>query len=146
MAYAEALDIETRLKPKLARALTEDERGAAELLLEGASAAIDAALEKSEALESPPAVLRFVAVEVVCRAMANPQGLLSEQEGLGAYTHAERFVNAGGGLWLTDLETAMVRRAVHGSLSGSSEPESLASDTGTLRDLAPGSYGEVEGS
>lgn len=138
MAYAEASDIETRLKPRLGRTFTEDEMAAAELLCEGASAVIDECHEKGE-LASPPAVLKFVTIEVVCRAMANPSGLQSEQEGLGAYNHAERYMNDGG-LWLKELEEAMVRRAVHGRLSGTSEPSSLASDETVLGELAPASY------
>ena len=147
MAYAEASDIEIRLKPKLGRAFTDDESAAAELLCEAASAVIDNATGKAE-VDPAPAVLRFVAIEVVCRAMANPQGLASEQEGLGAYSYAQRYVNDGG-LWLKELEEKMVRQAVHGKLSGSSELASLASDGVALGAVAPASYPyaeDIEGS
>jgi hypothetical protein len=135
MAYATAADIETRLKTRLGRPFTADEIAAAEFLCEGASAVIDVCHGKSE-LADPPTILKFVAVEVVCRAMANPSGLQSEQEGLGAYTHAERYVSDGN-LWLKEIEENMVRRAVHGRLSGSSEAASLASDLCTICRLAP---------
>lgn len=139
MAYAEASDIETRLKPRLGREFTDDEKAAATLLCEGAAAVIDVCTDKPLDSEEAPTVLKFVSIEVVCRAMANPSGLVSEQEGLGAYSHAERYM-ADGGPWLKEIEEAMVRRAVHGKLTGSSEPDSLASDTEALAEVAPASY------
>jgi hypothetical protein len=138
VAYAEASDIEVRLKPRLSRAFNDDESAAAEMLCEAASAVIDECHGKAAIAAAPP-VLRFVCIEVVCRAMANPSGLVSEQEGLGAYSHAERYMSDGG-LWLKELEENMIRRAVHGRLSGTAEPASLASDGETMAALAPSFY------
>jgi hypothetical protein len=123
LPYATATDIETRLKPTTGLELTDDQRAAAELLCEAATAVIVTCCGGKE-LESPPPVLRFVAIEAVCRAMANPQGLSSEQETIGAYSYAQRYLAEGGGLWLKPLEEQMVRQAVHGRLSGSSTMKS----------------------
>ncbi len=136
MPYATASDIETRLKPSMGQEFTDDQLAAAELLCEAATAVI-VACHGGKELETPPPVLRFVAIEVVCRAMANPQALSSEQETIGAYSYAQRYATEGGGLWLKQLEEQMVRQAVHGRLSGSAEMKSLTSDVCTLCRLAP---------
>lgn len=141
MPYASAADLETKLKPKLGRAFTPDEAAAATLLLEGASAAIDEATEKPE-VEGPPAVFKFVAIEAAARAMSNPGGVSSESETLGVYSYSEKYINDGS-IWLTEMEERMVRRAVHGTLTGSAEAKSLASDVFTLDELAPSLFGEV---
>jgi hypothetical protein len=112
-------------------------------LLEAASAVVaDAVGDREANIEPVPDVLRFVTVEVVCRAMANPAGLSSESEQLGEYSHTSRFRDgtSGGGLWLTDLERLMVRGAVHGRLSGTALQQSMASDPCVLREVAPASY------
>jgi hypothetical protein len=139
MAFATAADVEKKLKPRLGRAFTADETAAAALLLDGASAVIEVAIDKTEADlgADKPTVLRFIAIEVVARAMANPSGLASEQEGLGAYSHAERYLTEGGGLWLTELEERMARSAVHGQLSGTALTESILSDECVLCGLVP---------
>lgn len=140
MPYATASDIETRLKPTTGREFSEDELAAAELLCEAATAVIVTACGGKE-LEDPPAVLRFVAIEVVCRAMANPQALSSEQETIGAYSYAQRYLADGGGLWLKPLEEQMVRQAVHGRLSGTAPQQSVITDPVVLGEVAPASYG-----
>ena len=141
--YADASDIQTRLRPRLGRDLTADETAAAELLLEAAAAVIDAATEKPDP-EPLPAILRFVSIEVVLRTMANPNGLVSEQEGLGAYSYAQRFAaGEGGGLQLTQVETLQVRKAVHGSISGTGRQQSLASDPCFVCGVAPRLCGGV---
>jgi hypothetical protein len=127
MAYATATDIETRLKPTLGRDLTADETAAAELLCEGATGVIVECHGGDEITDSPPRLLRIVAIEVVRRAMANPNGLQSEQETLGSYSHAQRFL-ADGNLELKGVEERMVRGAVHGRLSGTSQMHSLVSE------------------
>lgn len=135
MAFASVDDV----KARLARPLTEADEAAAEFLLIGAQMFVEAAAEKTEAQlgDEVPPVLRFVAVEVVCRAMANPQGLASESETLGAYSHTERYSAEGADLLLTKTEELLVRRAVHGTLSGSTEPASLADDAYALYRMAP---------
>lgn len=136
MAFASKEDVAARL----GRSLADSETDQVDFLLDAATAVIEEAVDKAEADISPlPAVLRFVCVEVVCRAMANPQGLSSQQEALGAYSHSERFQGGDGasGLLLKPLETQMVRRAVHGQLSGTAQIGSLASDLCTLCGIAP---------
>lgn len=141
MGYATAADLETKLKPKLGRAFTADETAAAELLVEAASAAIDEATEKPE-ISEPPTVLKFVAIEAASRAMSNPGALASGSETLGVYSYSEKYLNDGS-VWLTQIEERMVRRAVHGMLTGSAEAKSIASDPFILDELAPSLFGEV---
>jgi hypothetical protein len=126
MAYATATDIETRLKPHLARSFTADETAAATLLCEGATALIVDAHGGSEISPDPPVLLRMVAIEVVRRAVSNPGALQSQQEELGAYSYAQRFL-ADGNLELKPLEERMVRGAVNGRVSGTAQMESLVS-------------------
>lgn len=134
MAFASIDDV----KARLGRPLTEADEAAANFLLVGAQMFVEAAAEKTEEqLDSFPPVLRFVTVEMVCRAMANPQGLASESETLGAYSHTERYSAEGADLLLTKTEELLVRRAVHGTLSGSAELASLASDAYALYRMAP---------
>jgi hypothetical protein len=135
MAFASVEDIAARL----GRVLTDLEKGAATFLLEGAQAIVEAAVERTEEQIDPlPPVLRFVTVEVVCRAMANPQGLASESETLGAYSHTERYSGEGvSDILLTKLEELMVRRAVHGTLSATAQTGSVVSDTYALYRMAP---------
>lgn len=141
MAYATAADLETKLKPKLGRAFTADETGAAEMLVEGASVAIDEATGKPE-IADPPKVFKFVAIEAASRAMSNLGALASGSETLGAYSYSEKYTNDGS-VWLTEIEERMVRRAVHGTLTGSAEAKSIASDPFILDELAPDAFGEV---
>jgi hypothetical protein len=137
MAFASLDDI----KARAARPFTATDEAAASMLLEGAQAVIEASVEKTEEEmgASVPEILRFVAIEVVVRAMANPQGLASQSETLGVYSHTERF--SGGdtvnSLILTKAEELMARRAVHGRVSGTGEAESLASDFCVLCHMAP---------
>ena len=130
MAFATAEDIATRL----GRTLSSTEAATAEMLLDAATAVIAEAASKNDAwaaaLTPVPNMLKFLAVEVVVRAMANPEALSRFQEQLGAYSSTKAFatVTAGGGLMLTDVETNLVRRTVYGRLSGSVRVESLADD------------------
>jgi hypothetical protein len=141
LAYATAADLETKLKSKLGRPFTSDETAAADLLLEGASVAIDEATEKAEVAD-PPKVFKFVALEAASRAASNPGGLASGSETLGVYSYSEKYLNDGS-VWLTEVEERMVRRAVHGTLTGSAEAKSLASDPFVLDEEAPDLFGEV---
>lgn len=141
MSYATAADLETKLKPKLGRAFTADESAAADLLLEGASAAIDEATEVAEP-NPAPVIFKFVAIEAASRAASNPGALGSASETIGVYSYSEKYVNDGS-IWLTDMEERMVRRAVHGTLTGSAEAKSIASDPFMLDELAPDVFGEV---
>ena len=134
MPFATAEDVATRL----GRVLTATETATAEMLIEAATAVIAEAASKDDAwataLTPVPNMLKFLAVEVVVRAMANPEALSRFQEQLGAYSSTKAFATAtaGGGLMLTDVEVNLVRRTVYGTLSGSVRVESLADDIADL--------------
>jgi len=114
--------------------LTAAEAKSAEFLLEGAQAVIEEAVGRNEAeiialKGGVPKVLRLLTVEKVLRAMANPQGLSSQSEALGAHSHTERFSNTGNSdLLLSPVEERIARSAVCGRLAGTAEMESLISD------------------
>lgn len=122
MAFASVDDIANRL----GRDLSGGETTSVELLLEGATAVIANAADKDDDwatdLEAAtvPRILKFVCIEAVCRALANPSSLQSLQEALGQASYSARF---GPGLMLTDSEQLLVRREVYGTGSGSSRPE-----------------------
>lgn len=130
MAFATPEDVATRL----GRELGEIAAGTAEQLLDAATAVIANAADKSdawaEALDPVPGILRFMCVELVVRAMANPESLARLQEQLGAYSSTRAFASAsaGGGLMLSDVETMLVRRTIFGTLSGSARVESIVDD------------------
>lgn len=109
-ALATAGDVEKRM----GRKLTEDERDAAAFLVDAATATIEAAIEM-EIPDPAPRVLKFVCVELACRALANPKALTSESKTLGAYSYAFQHrvtgVEASSPLVLTNSEELMVRRA-----------------------------------
>lgn len=124
MAFADASDLETRT----GRTFTTAQTATAELLVDLASELVADACGKTVAAlsESYAPVLRIVTIEVASRAMANPDGLASSNERLGAWAATKNFREAG--LSLTDLEERLVRRAVFGSNSGSSRPTSTATE------------------
>lgn len=135
MAFATPQDIATRL----GRDLEAIPAAMADQLLDAATAVIAEAAGRddtwAETVDPVPAMLRFVAIEVVARAMANPNGVRSESEQLGTYQHSQAFRDDGGGLWLTTTERLLVRRAVYGTLSGSSRP------TGVVEEVYDVMYG-----
>lgn len=129
MGFASTDDV----KARRGRPFVEEEEEMAKLLLEAAQSNIEDAIGKDEAAIKSlkgaiPSVLRFLAVEKVFKAMANPAGLSSESETLGAYSHTNRF-NAGenSDLLLTALEERIARQAVYGKLSGTAFQKSLVS-------------------
>ena len=131
MAFATTDDV----KARLGRDLTDGETNAAAYLLEAAAAIICEAAERDEeailAMDPMPPVLRFIAVELVARALSNPAGLESLEKTLGSYSSAQRFRDRGEGssdLVLSETEEQMVRRAVNGRLSGSVPVESIVDD------------------
>jgi hypothetical protein len=119
---------------RLARSLSAAEEEAAELLLELATSMVAEAVGKDDAwaeqLDPVPKVLRLVTLEATARAMANPEGLSSFEERLGAHSYSKSFraQAEGAGLMLTKQERLMVRRVVRGSNSASPRVDSLASD------------------
>lgn len=109
--------------------LSEKQQAQGTMLLTLATSAIADAAGKDDdwvmGLTEIPPVLRAVCLEMVARTMVNPGGARSESESLGQYSHATSFTDAAHGLALTDHEVLLVRRAVHGRLSGSSRPRSI---------------------
>ena len=71
------------------------------------------------ALDPVPATLTNICVEKAILSLANPKGLESETETLGAYSHTERFNTkesiAAMGIFLNAADRAKARRAVYGS-------------------------------
>lgn len=134
MAFADVTDVATRL----GRDLTSDEGGQATYLLDLATALIAAACDKDDAwaaaLSPVPAILNLFCVELVVRGMANPTGLASVSEALGQYSSTQRFreAAAGGGMFLSELEERVIRRAVFGSTTASVKTESLATEVADL--------------
>jgi hypothetical protein len=128
--FATPEDIATRY----GRELNTVEAATAEFLLEGATALIAQAADKDDAwadnLDPVPRLLKIITVELVCRAFPNPESLAGLTEQLGSYQYSKRF-KAGtdaltSDLMLTEPEERLVRRAVHGTLSGSVPLRSIA--------------------
>lgn len=135
MPFADTADVAARL----GRSLSAGETTTVEFLLDGATAVVAGAVGMDDAALSPvPPVVRFVTVEVVCRALANPNGLagLTEQLGQHSYTARFRDPDGGGALALTKREELLVRSAVYGTTSGSSR---AAGTIDELHDLYYGS-------
>jgi hypothetical protein len=115
-------------------ALTDNEEAQVAVLLELATGAIAAAVDKTDDwaadLDPVPTMVRLMTVELVVRAMTNPQGLESVSEALGQYSNTQRFRDAagGGGLELSTTEVLLLRRVVHGRNSGSARAESIVDD------------------
>lgn len=110
MSLASTTDIAARL----GRTIADSETAAVDFLIEAADSVIaevgEVAVDTLDAEVTP--ALRFIAVDIVCRAMANPQGIASLQEQLGQYASTVRFrdLDVGGGLQLTPDERRRVRR------------------------------------
>jgi hypothetical protein len=128
--FAEVEDVATRL----GRALTDEEGGQVVLLLEMAEGTIAAAADKTDewatSLDPVPNILKLYAIELVVRTMRNPGGLRSRSKTLGQFQSSETFADPGngGGMALTELEIAVIRRAVYGRTSGSARSQSVAHD------------------
>jgi hypothetical protein len=124
MPFATADDLETRT----GRTFTVAQTATATLLVELASELIADTCGKTvaalDADDTP--ILRIVCIEVAARAMANPDGLASSNERLGAWASTKNFREAG--LYLTDLEERLTRRAVFGSSTGSARVASTATE------------------
>jgi hypothetical protein len=130
VAFASTADVAKRR----GRPLEGSDEDTAAYLLEAAQSVIEEVVERDEAAivaekGGVPTILKFIAVEKVLRAMANPQGLASQSETLGAHSHTERF-NSGGStdLLLSEVEERLARKAVYGQLSGTARTKSLASE------------------
>lgn len=96
----------------------------ATFLLDASTAVIALTAGKDDAwaaaLDPVPQILRIVCVEQVNRVMSNPAALASSSETLGAYQRSQSFRNlAAGELLPTSSEELLIRRAVHGRVTGS---------------------------
>jgi hypothetical protein len=123
VAFASTQDVADRL----GRDLTAGEETSVDLLIELVTGVIAEAAGEDDAwaaaLSPVPVVIKAVTVEVVCRGLANPNSLESLQETLGQHNYSARFREAG--LWLTDHEERLVRRAAGTSMSGSALVKSI---------------------
>lgn len=139
MAFAEAEDVATRL----GSTLTTVEANRVDGLLDAATSVIAAAADKTDAwadaLFPVPKILHFLCIELVVRTMNNPGGLRSQSEQLGQFQRSESFRDDanGGGLQLSQVEEALVRRTVYGRTSASAKTESIATELADL--YCPGS-------
>lgn len=128
MAFATTDDVGTRL----GRDLSDPETLAVTFLLEGATAVIAEGAGRDDdwaaALDPVPKLLKLLAVELTCRALANPNALDGLTEQLGAFNYSARFRNEGGGLLLTKTEELIVGRVVNGSNRASPRTPSILDD------------------
>lgn len=116
MAFATVDDIAVRLEET---ALSATAQNSATQLLAEATALICDATGKLEVDISGNAlqVCKGLAIRLVCRTMASPQGLRSASETLGVHSRSESY--GPDVMSLTKDEELNVRRAVHGSTTGS---------------------------
>lgn len=130
MALATSQDVSARLK----RELTSSEEDLAEILLESATELIadavggGATAAMLETLDNR--TLWVVCTECVVRGFDTPGGARSTQETLGQYSRSISYtdVEKGGGLYLTEREERMVRRAVFGTATSGARLASVLDD------------------
>lgn len=118
-AFATAEDVEARL----GRDLTAQETASVAFLLPMAATVLADAAGKNDgwiATVTPvPQILRGLNVELVRRALVNPDGVQSYREQLGAHSYSATFAADRLGMELTKTEQLIVSRAVHGRTTGS---------------------------
>ena len=118
---------------RLGRFLSDSEEVQVNSLIIAATNVIYAAVDKPSTWEPTPDQRDFLSglcVELVTRGMANPHGLASVSESLGAHSVTQQFSRdiAGGGMMLLPAEELAARRIVHGTTNGSARTRSLAND------------------
>lgn len=137
--WASADEVGTRLK----RTLDDDEVAQVELVIEGVTGLVAAAVDKSDDwaadLDPVPAALRMLVIEKAVQVATNPSALSSVTESLGAYSHTDRYregdAPALAGIFLTDDEERAARRAVYGKNSATARQRSIVDDSvETFRD------------
>lgn len=131
MAFATVDDIADRLEEP--GGLAAGPLASATLLLDLATAIVAQAVDRDEAwaaaLTPVPEILRGLTIELVCRAMASPQGLKSATEQLGAYQRGETYRDGmSSHLLLTDQEAMLARRTVEGANTASPRVPSVLDD------------------
>jgi hypothetical protein len=119
MALATTQDVSARLGRELTAAEDEMYEWLLQAATEQIADAADVSVEMIDGLATRPRTLWVLCVEAVVRAGQNPSGARSTQETLGQYSRSVSYtdVEKGGGLFLTDREQRMVRRAVFDSTS-----------------------------
>lgn len=121
-AFAASDDVATRLGRDLSTKETENVPG----LLESATAVIADAAGYDEGWASQlvpiPKLLSTLCVELVCRVLPNPSQWDSVRQQVGSYSFQASQTTVG--MQLSDNETRMVRRAVHGRETDSVQVES----------------------
>lgn len=107
MAYATVTDIEGRW-----RELTEDESAKAQVLLEDATAYLDAMVDMCHLPAERASLLRTVCCNMVIRSMvasaSSAYGLESLQATMGPFAQTAQFANPNGDLYLTKLEKKLL--------------------------------------
>lgn len=130
VTFATLAELALRLGHASPDDMTAAQRAQGQMLLELVTGLIVDAVDKTDTWASTlypiHRALRAVCLEATARVMQNPSGMSSESETLGAYSHTMRYESTGNaqasGLALTDEEVRMCRRAVWGTVSGSSYP------------------------
>lgn len=116
-AFATSEDVSTRL----GRALTSQESTQVPLLLNMAAVVLTDAAGYDDgwaaSLSPVPQMLRLMSIELVCRAMPNPNQYTSIRQQVGSYSIA--VTSAVSNMALSDAEVLAVRRAVHGRTTDS---------------------------
>lgn len=123
MAFATPTDVATRL----GRSLTAAESAMAEQVIDDVSGLIleiDGRAEDD--IDPTPAYYRALCVAKTLQVGANPSGLASHAESLGAYSETKTFPRSldGADIFLTEREEQVIRR-IAGSVSGSSYPRGM---------------------
>lgn len=113
MAFAASTDVAARL----GRDLTAAETTSVGFLLDAATEVICVHLDREyEQVDPVPPVLEGICVSMVLRALANPSGLSSRSETIGAYSHSETYRrDVGSDVSMTPTERDLARRAFYGS-------------------------------
>jgi hypothetical protein len=132
LAFADVIDIASALEQESLSAAAE---AAATQRLDTATAVICAAAgETDEAWfaglsTTQQDLIKGLTVELVCRAMASPQGLTSATETLGAHSRSETYRrDLSTAMLLTPQEEAQIKRIAGTAVSGSVRLRSLVHD------------------
>lgn len=130
VTFATLAELALRLGHASPDDMTAAQQAQGQMLLELVTGLIVDAVDKTDTwaatLYPIHRALRAVCLEATARVMQNPSGMSSESETLGAYSHTTRYESTGNaqasGLALTEEEMRLCRKAVWGTVSGSSYP------------------------
>lgn len=129
MAFATKEEVAARL----ARSLTTAEENAVDLVIELVQGSIADLVGEgatwADELDPVPAYYRALCIEKAIGAISNPQSLAAESKQLGSYSSSKTYQRAqDAGIFFTEREEAQIRRTYGSGLSGSSRPDSLATE------------------